>query len=86
MTFFVIDMEVLFIFIWNGFDLELNNFFFIKKKIIFSKYPAYTTHESNMCLLNNMFDYDGKQSLSHELIIIIIIYYLLSMSHSAEYC
>ena len=22
-TFFVIDMEVLFIFIWNGFDLEL---------------------------------------------------------------
>ena len=72
-------MEVLFIFIWNGFDLELNNFFFIKKKIIFSKYPAYTTHESNMCLLNNMFDYDGKQSLSHELIIIII--FLLFIVH-----
>ena len=32
-----------------------------------------------MCLLNNMFDYDGKQSLSYELIIIIIFYYLLSI-------
>ena len=71
MTFFVIDMEVLFIFIWNGFD---RGFFFL-----FSKYPAYITHDSNMFLLNNMFDYDGKQSLSHELIIIII--FLLFIVH-----
>ena len=73
-------MEVLFIFIWNGFDRFFFFFFnFFFNKIFFSKYPAYITHDSNMFLLNDMFDYDGKQSLSHELIIIII--FLLFIVH-----
>ena len=54
-------------------------FFFFLINFFFSKYPAYITHDKNMFLLNDMFDYDGKQSLSDELIIIII--FLLFIVH-----